>query len=147
MSDGLTEFFRQALVILGSRHKERLGTGIALGFFIQFVYFNCVALELLPKIDTIVSSFGCIAFGVLVVFIPVWADPKKLYIGEQEQNILALVDELSERGGLTATQKKLAYKIMLDRLVDSYDPSTQVNLQLEARAAVTEAALDKRQEL
>ena len=140
-----TQFLRQVLVMLGARHKERLGTGIAVGLVILLIHSSLVAAELFPSVSYIVSVTGSIALGILLMFIPIWLDPKQRHVGEDEQRILAFMDELAHRSGLTAAQKKIAYNQMLHKQIDQYYPGKPLELEKDAKAAIEEAVNDKRE--
>ena len=143
--DITTQFLRHVLVILGARHKERLGTGIAVGLVFLLIHSSLVAAEVLPTVSNIVSVAGSIAGGILIMFVPVWLDPKQRYIGEDEQKVLSFMDELAQRGGLTATQKKIAYNEMLQKQIKYYYPGKQLELKKDAEAAVKQAKSDNRE--
>ena len=148
--DLLTKSLREVLIMLGARHKERLGTGIAVGLVILFIYSSLVAAEVLPAVSDIVSFVGSIAGGILIMFIPVWLDPKKRHIGEDLQGILVFMDDLAQRGGLTATQKKIVYIEMLQKQVKYCFPGKPLDLTeltKDAEAAVKEAMNDNRKVL
>ena len=142
--DILTEFLRHVLVMLGARHKERLGTGIAVGLVILFIHSSLVAAGLLPTVSNIVSVVGSIALGVLIMFFPIWLNPKQRHIGEDEQKILIFMDELARRSGLTPVQKKLAYNEMLRKQIDHYYPGKPLELKKDAETAIEEAVNDNR---
>ncbi len=144
--EGLTNFLRHALVILGARHKERLGTGVALGLVFLLIHSSLVTAELLPRVPDVVSVAGSIALGVLAMFVPLWWDKKQRHIGEEEQKVLELMDELSRRGGLSDAQKKIAYTQMLYKQIEHYHPNKPLELKKDAEASVAEAMLDKREE-
>lgn len=145
--DTLTEFLRYVLVILGARHKERLGMGIVLGLIILFIYSLLVAAGLLLNVSDLISVVGCMALGIGIVFIPVWLDPKQRHIGEDEQKILTFMDELARRGGLSDAQKKLAYHQMLFKQIEHYHPGKPPELQKDAEEAIQEAKRDQREAL
>lgn len=137
--ENLTDFLRQAFVMVGARHKERLGVGILIGIVILFFHTSLVAAAFLPSIPTVISVLGSIALGVLIMFLFLWRDPKKLYIGEEEQKLLAIMDELSSRSGLSSQQKKFAYAQMLNKLVSHYDPNKPLEIEEDAVEAIREA--------
>lgn len=137
--DLLTEFLRNVLVTLGARHKERLGIGIAIGLVILFFHSTLVAVELLPTVSNIISVVGSIALGILIIFIPLWLNPKQRHLGEEERKILTFMDELANRSGLTAEDKKIIYNEMLRKQIDHYHPGRPLELEKDAKAAIKQA--------
>lgn len=144
--ESLTGYLRHVLVVLGARHKERVGAGIAVGLVILFIHSSLVASGILSVVHILISISGSIALGVIIMFIPLWLDPKQRHIGEDEQRVLIFMDELSDRGGLSSKQKQLAYSNMLQKQIDHYYPGKPQELEKDAEAAIRDAALDKRQE-
>lgn len=134
----LTESLRYIFIILGARHKERLGIGIALGLVILFIYSSLVAAELLPAISNVISITGSIALGILIMFTLLWLDPKQRHIGEEEHEKLALIDELTRRGGLNATEKKTAYSKLLHKIIDHYESGKPLELEKDAKTVIKE---------
>ena len=145
--DILTQFLRHVLVMLGARHKERLGTGIAVGLVILLIHSSLVAAKLLPAVSNIISITGSIALGIVIMFIPVWLNPKLRYIGEENQKILTFIDELAERSALTAIQKKIAYNQILQKQIDHYYPGEPLVLEKDAKAAIEQARNNNREVL
>lgn len=145
--EGVTEFLRHALQMLGARHKERLGTGIAVGLVILFIHASLAAADVIPQVHYAVSTAGSIALGVFAMFVPLWLDPKQRHLGEDEQRILVFMDELSRRGGLSSTQRQIAYQRMLQKQVDHYHPGKPLELKKDAEAAIEEGKSDNREAL
>ena len=142
-----TAVLRYVLVILGAHHKERLGMGIALGLVFLFAHSSLVELGLLPSVPDLTSAVGSIALGIWIMFIPIWINPKKRHIGEDEQKILTFMDELADRSGISTTQKKIAYNHMLQKQIEHYYPGKPFELKKDAEEAIQEAKRDHREVL
>jgi hypothetical protein len=121
--DPLTTLLRTFMALVAAQEKTRLAIGIILGLALESLRVGYIGSNYdVGQGGFWVSfpSFGSLAFGMIIVFIPILFQRPK--VTEDERAILATIEDLIEKGELSPSEKRLAYRRILQKYVDASGP-------------------------
>jgi hypothetical protein len=124
IADVSTGVFRPAIQSLATSYPKRFAIGVFIGYVL--IGSADLAAAIYPEhiILAKLMSFGelpTFALGLLLSHLPLLAK-KRPAVPVQDQAWFDLIDEMAARGGLSETQRKIAYKLMLDKAVQRFSP-------------------------
>jgi hypothetical protein len=143
--DGFTDVLRSTLRLAGAHYPLHMLAGIAGGIvlhgFLEFASIGAPSGSWLHAVAQL-SVVYTIALGILVAVFVILIGGKRL--DEQTERDLDLIDRVIERSDLDHLERKLAWRSVLAKAVDAFQPGAE--RALGARQLAEEAVREISQE-